>query len=63
VPSAVTDGRKVVKPVARPASRTGTGTTTMTKIGMMKLAPGRAGPTRVQIDIAEAATVGPGWRR
>jgi hypothetical protein len=52
------DGKKTVKPTTSAATTT-SGTT---RVGM-KLPPGKGGARRVPIDSAEAAHVGPGWRK
>jgi hypothetical protein len=52
------DGKKIIKPAAKPVSSTTSGTTMFG----MKLPPGKGGARRVPIDSAEAAPVGPGWR-
>ncbi|KIM90284.1 hypothetical protein PILCRDRAFT_84369 [Piloderma croceum F 1598] len=50
------DGKKAVKPASSAA------TASSTRVGM-KLPPGKGGARRVPIDSAEAAPIGPGWRK
>ena len=58
---AAIDGKKAIKPTSAAAAAASLGTTT-TRVGM-KLPPGKGGARRVPIDSAEAAPVGPGWRK
>jgi hypothetical protein len=57
---AAIDGKKAIKPTS--AAATASLGTTTTRVGM-KLPPGKGGARRVPIDSAEAAPVGPGWRK
>jgi hypothetical protein len=59
---AAIDGKKAIKPTSAAAATASLGTTTTTRVGM-KLPPGKGGARRVPIDSAEAAPVGPGWRK